>query len=168
MEFTWAYVRVPIKKVEITPSHCLTRAAPSPILFILYVYWWISYYSFSSLPQQADDAAHLVGDAYLLRALREACLAVNASVGTLLDGYCWCVGLGESSLTLGIGGSRCLGQWQLTAVHRLVVEGEVTGDIHTIGARHAVGAGGTRDGGIARSMNHRLWEAHTWLLSGAQ
>ena len=122
----------------------------------------------SGFPHELDDAAHLVGDAYLLRALGQARLAIDTLVGSGI-GWQGCAIAGEETLlALGIVGCCGNGQGQDVLVDGFVIETEVAWDVHAVGARHAVGAGGTRDGGIARSMNHRLWEAQTWLLSGAQ
>ena len=99
------------------------------------------------------DACHLVGDANLLGTLGEADLAVatlRSPGGGIGQGF---LVAGDELLTaLRIVGCRLLGQGQQVAVDCLVVVGEVSRDVHSEGARHAVFAGGAGNGGEARHL----------------
>ena len=104
----------------------------------------------SGLAQELDDAAHLVGDAYLLRALGQAGLAIDTLVGSGIGRQCLEIASEETLLALGIVGSA--GQWQGqdVLIDGLVIEAEVARNIDTIGAWHTVGTGGAGNDGKTR------------------
>ena len=112
----------------------------------------------SGLAEDLDDAAHLVGDADLLRALGQAGFAIDTLVGSGIGGQCLTIAVKESMLALGIvwlGGGR---QGQDMLIDSLVIETEVAGDVHTIGAWHAVSTRGAGDDGNARHAVGNLLE----------
>ena len=115
-------------------------------VLVLIVNCYYCYLLFSPLSCQFDDAAHLVGNADLLRAFADTLTAINAGGGALLSRYCRTVGFDESILLVGIILGSRLWQRQHLVGNGLVVEGEVARDIHSVGARHTITAGGATYG----------------------
>ena len=96
----------------------------------------------------------MVGDADLLRAFREALLAIGTATGPrFYIGESFAKSFGKLLLLGGVIDSLFVRKGQDMTVYSLVVISKVAWNVNAIGTRHAIAAGGT---GNDRKASHHV------------